>query len=50
MLHVTLLQQGVQHVEVDGRYADVHISADGHNLSTLGAPEINLQMAPEENS
>lgn len=50
MLNVTLLQDGVHHVEVDGRHTDVHVNVNGHLLSALRAPEVDLQMAPKPNT
>lgn len=52
MLYVALPQHGVHYVEVLGWYVDVHIDVDGHLLSALRAPHVDLQMAPKssENS
>lgn len=50
VLHVTLMQEGVHHIKVHGGHMDVNIDVDGHRLSTLGAPEVNLQMAPKTNT
>lgn len=50
MLHVILLQDGVDHIQVHGRDVDVHIDVDGNQLSTLGPPEVDLQMAPKTNT
>lgn len=50
MLYVILLQDGVYHIQVDGRHMDVHINTDGHQLRALGAPEVELQMAPKPNT
>lgn len=50
MLDVTLLQDGVHHIQVHGGHMDVHINVDGHHLRALGAPEVDLQMAPKSNT
>lgn len=50
VLHVMLLQDGVHHIHVHGRHMDVHINVDGHQFSTVRAPEIDLQMAPKPNT
>lgn len=50
MLHVTLLQGGVHHIQIHGGHADVHVNVDVHQLSALGAPEVDLQMAAKSNT
>lgn len=50
MLHVTLIKDGIDHGGVGSGNVDVHIDVNGHLLSTLRAPEINLQRAPDTNS
>lgn len=50
VLNATLLQDGVHHIEVDGRHTDVHINVNGHQLSAVGAPEVDLEMAPKTNT
>lgn len=50
MRHVILLQDGVHHIQVHGRHTDVHVNVDGHQLSALGPPEVDLQMAPKSNT
>ena len=49
-LHVTLLQHGADQIQVGGRHVDVHINVDGHQLSAVGAPEVDLQGAPQANT
>lgn len=50
VLHLSLLQDGVHHIEVHGRHMDVHINVNGHLFRTLRAPEIDLQMTPKPNT
>lgn len=50
MLHVTLLQDGVHHIKVHCRYADVHFDVNSDQLSVLRLPEVDLQMAPNSNT
>lgn len=50
VFNVTLLQDGVHHIEVHGRHTDVHIDVDSHQLRGLGSPEVDLQMAAKSNT
>lgn len=46
ILHVTLLQNGVHYIMVHCRHMDIHINVNGNQVSALGLPEVDLQMAP----